>query len=295
MDSKHVEIGGIEYLFGGGDRDKYVKKVCSGRLPFMSVVGGEYVVDLGPLGVSFSDVGADLLRSYFPNGVVSKMGLVVGASDLGFVHRRFLGLLRNGDLFDDSVLRDKVKGSVSSGVLWSYWDMLCNYAEFRKDFRYYWEAYDVAKGLYARDYGSVLDVGMKDVTVVLDFFSSRFEKYGLDNDFPKDFVAPSGIELISVDLYDFVHDKFDLVFCQQVLEHLDDPVGAFRKLFELTGDVLVVSVPFGDWHESKWGFIDECVVGGWAGKRHDVSSVVEDFGVRRLVLGYKVGGGWCGK
>jgi ubiquinone/menaquinone biosynthesis C-methylase UbiE len=63
--------------------------------------------------------------------------------------------------------------------------------------------------------------------------------------------------------------SFDLVFCLEVLEHLDTPAEALAELARVTRQTLIVSVPFEPWftlgnlarakHLATWGNFPEHV------------------------------------
>jgi hypothetical protein len=173
---------------------------------------------------------------------------------------------------------------------WQYWQMLQNYAEFRKHFKYYKEAFRIATNLRPNEIGTVIDVGIKDSTVVLDMFSNGYERTAMDNDFPEGFKPTDRrIIMLNDDLftYDF-RQRYDIVMCQQVLEHLEDPSNAFSRLEAISDDIVVISVPYGSWHNTLYDPIDEERVRSWTGKIPELESVVEDFGVKRYIAGYRV-------
>jgi hypothetical protein len=87
-------------------------------------------------------------------------------------------------------------------------------------------------------------------------------------------------------------ELFDLVFCLQVLEHLDRPGAFLRKLLR-TGSVVIVSIPY------NWPFdeesdhtndpIDEAKLLGWAGRRWMKARIVEDDSRERLIAVFRGG------
>ena len=174
---------------------------------------------------------------------------------------------------------------------WQYWQMLQNYAEFRKYFNYYKEAFRIAMELRSEETGTVIDVGVKNSTVVLEMFGNGYEKTAMDNDFPKGFKPiDKNIRILDADLFTYnIKTPYNIVMCQQVLEHLDDPQKAFSHLEVLSNDVVVISVPYGSWHKTQHDPIDKEKVKSWTGRTPELESVVEDFGVKRYVAGYKGG------
>lgn len=169
-----------------------------------------------------------------------------------------------------------------------YQRMKKNYCHFRKDFRYYRETAHIAKELYEKPSGRVIDIGTKDIMITLQMFRG-FEKTALDNDFPTNMKRKSDIIYISQDLFEFNPSKlYDIVLCQQMLEHMNSPKSAFMKVKSLCLDTLVISVPYGSWHKSVHDPIDEEKVFTWTNMIPQKESIVEDFGVKRYIAGYKI-------
>ena len=157
----------------------------------------------------------------------------------------------------------------------SYWNT-------RKNLHYYVDVVRLARQ-HAGDARSVIDVGPRDTPFVLqlDWIPSRT---ALDIDF-----APTIPDTTNIQA-DFLQyqpvEKFDLVLCLQVLEHLDDPRTFAQKLFA-TGKTVILSVPY------MWplGFceyhlqdpIDEAKILSWTGRPFVDKSIVTDDGLRRII------------
>jgi hypothetical protein len=87
-------------------------------------------------------------------------------------------------------------------------------------------------------------------------------------------------------------ERYDLVFCLDVLEQVPKPVGFLQNLLWM-GDVVVVSVPY------RWPFdpdsdrrhdpIDDVKLQRWARRRWIASEVVEDEGRAQLVAAFRGG------
>lgn len=72
----------------------------------------------------------------------------------------------------------------------------------------------------------------------------------LNNRYPPNLSnPPPGITTVEADFYTYKGSGFDLVICNQVLEHVPDP-GSFAKKLLRTGSVVVASVPY-DWKKVK--------------------------------------------
>ncbi|WP_019506513.1 bifunctional 2-polyprenyl-6-hydroxyphenol methylase/3-demethylubiquinol 3-O-methyltransferase UbiG [Pleurocapsa sp. PCC 7319] len=109
----------------------------------------------------------------------------------------------------------------------------------RKNRIYYQQALTFAKQ-YAPDAKTVIDVGPHNTQFLsrVDWVSS---KTAIDL---KHMPSLPGTNNIQGDFLEFVpKDTFDLVFCLQVLEHLESPTLFAQKLLE-TGKIVVISVPY---------------------------------------------------
>jgi len=123
------------------------------------------------------------------------------------------------------------------------------------------------------------------------------EKTMLNDRYPDNIVAPKGLKLIQADFYDFFpKTKYDLVLCNQVLEHVDDPREFAKKLLSI-GKVVIASVPYmwpDDIFGHKQNYINSETLIDWF-KRRDYSefSIVKETGrvcqgvCRRIYIVYE--------
>lgn len=90
------------------------------------------------------------------------------------------------------------------------------------------------------------------------------------------------VTAIRMDLYEYVpKQKFDIVLCLQVLEHLTDPKRAVDKIKALT-DTVILSVPY-KWDPRKTARaghvqdpVDEAKLDGWVGRKPVSSTIVNE-------------------
>ena len=114
----------------------------------------------------------------------------------------------------------------------AYWDR-------RKEYLYYQVVRALAHGL-SQDAKSIVDIGSA-ACPYLDWFPHVPERVSLDLHRP--YEAP-GIIPVTADFLSWEPGRrFDLVTCLQVLEHIPDATAFAQKLL-LTGDIVVVSVPY---------------------------------------------------
>jgi trans-aconitate methyltransferase len=65
----------------------------------------------------------------------------------------------------------------------------------------------------------------------------------LNNLYPEGFHAPHAVRLVEADFYKFTpQQRYDVVICNQVLEHVPDPAAFAAKLLSI-GKVVIASVP----------------------------------------------------
>jgi hypothetical protein len=118
-----------------------------------------------------------------------------------------------------------------------------SYWEARRDLRYYGEVVLLARA-HVPAGRSVLDVGANETEVLerLEWFERRV---ALDvNEIP----PRAGVETVAADFNEFEPaERFDLVLCLQVLEHLDRP-GPFARKLLAAGRTTIISVPH-EWPE----------------------------------------------
>jgi hypothetical protein len=191
------------------------------------------------------------------------------------------------------VLRPAWRAMVRRGHPSSYWRR-------RAGFAYYRAVVDLARAyvppvLTTWDWEtprvgrSVLDVGARDTEVLraLDWFPRR-----VAIDLVRGPAIP-GIAQIRADFLTWTPPyrgwdrdaqrwapfRFDLVLCLQVLEHLENPAGFCRKLFE-TGRVVIISVPYrwpaGTHPDHVQDPVDETTLIRWAGQSPRETRIVRD-------------------
>lgn len=281
------------------EEPKYRKKVCSNRIPAITYDSRDemYILDPSTMKTEFSELGLcelEMILKQKSNQAIFSPSLVkiyVVPEKLSEIHTTTLRVLQSSGVLLNSKKEGEMQRNLESEKLWDYWQMLQNYAEFRSEFQYYRSAFEIATILYSKDKGSVLDVGTKDVMVTLDMFPDGFDKVAMDNDFPNGFKPDPGIQLLKGDIYEIdFNEPFDVVLCQQVLEHLPNPRRAFQRLTNFCRNTLVISIPHGSWHKTSWDPIDRKRMLEWSsGRVPDIERIVRDFGVERYVVGYKLG------
>jgi hypothetical protein len=156
----------------------------------------------------------------------------------------------------------------------------------RREFRYYGEVVRLARE-HAPNGGSVLDVGANETEVLerLEWFERRV---ALDvNEIP----PRAGVETVAADFNYFEPaERFDLVLCLQVLEHLDRPRPFARKLLA-AGRTTIISVPH-EWpgwvtEEHVHDPVDESKLRAWTGYDPTETAIIEDVGMERLIAAYR--------
>jgi SAM-dependent methyltransferase len=161
------------------------------------------------------------------------------------------------------------------------------YHDKRRNLLYYKAVNDLATR-YGRTASSVIDIGCMDARFVnsLNWISSRV---ALDlHSIPITF-RTLNVKRIRTDFLSFeTSQKYDLVLCLQVLEHLDDPHAFAHKLLAI-GHKVIISVPY------KWpqGFcqyhvqdpVDEDKLMSWI-QREWIEKVIvtESNGISRIVI-----------
>lgn len=163
----------------------------------------------------------------------------------------------------------------------------------------YWEARQNARYLQevrrlvnevAGDAKSILDVGSNGCGY-LDWFPQFERRVSLDLRRP--YVA-SGIESVRVDFFKYeVLERFDIVLCLQVLEHVPDATAFAQRLIASARRHVIISVPY-KWPEGRHRDhvhdpVDEAKMLGWLGCEPSYSRVVLSRGWRgkgRLVNRY---------
>jgi hypothetical protein len=157
----------------------------------------------------------------------------------------------------------------------------------RKSMLYYQAIYYFA-AVAGYDAKTVLDVGSGGTDYInwLDWIPRR---YVLDFHVPK---PPPGVEAINTDFLQFrPEEKFDLVLCCQVLEHVSEPTLFCERLRDIAKQ-LIISVPY-KWLGNAPGHVndpvDEVKLEGWMKVKPNNSQVVyEPFREGRLIAYYNL-------
>ncbi len=158
------------------------------------------------------------------------------------------------------------------------------YVEDRADLRYY-KYLRTILAMVAGKAESILDVGSNGVDLISYLPCKR--KVSIDIGRP---LIASGVESIKGDFLAYESkEKFDVVTCFQVLEHIDDEhINDFASKLSLLGGVVVVSVPY-MWTKGmcKWHHQDpvsEEKLCGWFNRNPVfMHNVVEENGIQRLI------------
>jgi hypothetical protein len=153
----------------------------------------------------------------------------------------------------------------------------------RSGYRYYAKVVGLARK-HAPSGGSVIDVGAHESRTLADL--TWFERrVALDRQpIPKQ----RGIERVQVEFRQYrPTTRFDLVLCLQVLEHLHNPAGFARRLFEC-GSVVILSVPY-KWPQGKcrWHVQDPVTkrkLREWTGRDPSEVVVVRDPNARLIAV-----------
>jgi hypothetical protein len=162
-----------------------------------------------------------------------------------------------------------------------------SYWEARKNFLYYQVVRIIATQV-AEDAKSVLDVGSAGCPY-LEWFPDAEQRTSLD--LRKPYVA-SGIKSVTSNYLNWdVDQRYDLVLCLQVLEHVPD-AGAFAQKLLASGKIVVASVPY------KWRGggvsthvhdpVDEAKMLKWFGREPNFSYICTEIstGAKRLICVY---------
>ena len=169
----------------------------------------------------------------------------------------------------------KKLGLVKSG----YWQKRKNHLYYKKIIKIVEENF--------KNCNSVIDVGSSN-TEVLKHFTNIKNKTALDK---KKLPNIQGVKTVCADFieYKFV-DRFDLVLCLQVLEHVDNPHVFSQKLFSI-GRNIIISVPY-KWEESQSIYhihdpIDENKLKSWTNTDPDeVFCITESDRTERMIAVY---------
>lgn len=155
----------------------------------------------------------------------------------------------------------------------------------RKHYEYYREVERLARS-HVPEGGSVIDVGA-GVTQLLYRFDWFERRVSLDR---QERAQQRGIELITADFLAYQpSERFDLVLCLQVLEHLGDPAPFARKLLTL-GRTVIISVPY-NWPSGRQAShrqdpVDEAKLRSWSGTQPVETRIVRN-GMERIIAVYR--------
>jgi SAM-dependent methyltransferase len=164
------------------------------------------------------------------------------------------------------------------------------YWNARRQMIYYQALYQFVC-VIGRNAQSLIDVGTASAQYV-EWFHWIPDRHILDFRIPK---KPEGITCIEVDFLTYEPpQKFDVVLCLQVLEHVPDPHAFCAKLKSIARRLLV-SVPY-KWLGSTPGHIhdpvDEQKLENWMGIKPNNSQIVaEPFRESRLIAYYDLENG----
>jgi hypothetical protein len=166
------------------------------------------------------------------------------------------------------------------------------YWQGRKNARYLREVRRLV-GERGADAVSILDVGSNGCPY-LDWFGWIPRRASLDIDNP---YAGPGVESIRADFLAWeTAERFDVVLCLQVLEHIPEARAFAQRLLAMTRRHLIVSVPYkwpaGGCTEHVHDPVDEAKLDAWLGRTPSASTVVrERTGKARLVCCYSSNAG----
>jgi len=164
------------------------------------------------------------------------------------------------------------------------------YWEKRKDSVYLFVARQICQK-YCPSPQSVLDVGWNK-TPTLEWHRESAKRL-VSVDLRRPYSAP-GVESLTCDFLKYEPEqRFDLVTCFQVLEHVPDPAAFAAKLLQV-GNVVVVSVPY-KWKAGKNPHhihdpVDEAKMLSWFGREPDFAYLARELNnVERLIHVYRNG------
>jgi hypothetical protein len=170
-------------------------------------------------------------------------------------------------------------------------EMNSTYWERRKNFFYYKRIIEISQH-YARNAHSVIDIGNNKTEYILEF-NWIPNKFVLDRD--NRALIHEGLTSYDADFLNWKNpQKYDLVLCLQVLEHLANPELFAAKLFDICNDKVLISLPY-KWPEGfckyhKQDPIDEVKISTWIKKKPVFQEIVKEEGnIRRWIGLYKKG------
>lgn len=166
------------------------------------------------------------------------------------------------------------------------------YWRSRKSALYYQAVYQVVSAV-EDNAKSILDVGSAE-TGYINWFDWIPQRTQLNLGFRGK--PPEGVERVKAD---FLHwtpsQKYDLVLCLQVLEHVEE-VEAFCQRLKAVARHLVISVPYkwraGGHKDHVHDPVDEDKLKSWMALKPNHRLIVQEpFGPRRLIAYYDIEGG----
>jgi len=162
-----------------------------------------------------------------------------------------------------------------------------SYWERRKSYRYMRATRNLVDGL-AAEADSILDVGSNGCAY-LDWFPQIARRVSLDIDNP---YSGHGVEGIKADFFVWEPtERFDIVLCLQVLEHIPDARTFAQRLLACGRRHVVVSVPY-KWAADRSPYhvhdpVDEAKMTSWFGCQPTYSHIArERNGTERMICHY---------
>jgi 2-polyprenyl-3-methyl-5-hydroxy-6-metoxy-1,4-benzoquinol methylase len=166
-------------------------------------------------------------------------------------------------------------------------DLHSDYWEQRKDAIYIYITKQICRKSCFNPI-SVIDIGSNSTPTLEWHRKNGVRLVSLDLENP---YISEGVESIRADFIDYILDqRFDLLTCLQVLEHVEEPEKFAQKLLN-SGKVLVVSVPY-KWSKGACVYhihdpVDEKKMFDWFGKPAVFSYIAKELsGVERLIQVY---------
>jgi len=158
------------------------------------------------------------------------------------------------------------------------------YWEKRKN-NFYYRYLELLLRIFASEAKSILDVG-SNATPILEYCDWIPDRTSIDIRNPYRSETVKGIK---INFFDFnPENKFDIVTCLQVLEHIPLAGDFSKKLFAVSKSV-IISVPY------KWGIdkrinhfhdVDEEVLFSWTRRKPDHSIIVPEKDNKKRLIAY---------
>lgn len=158
------------------------------------------------------------------------------------------------------------------------------YLEQRKNKQYYKALQTIIDGV-GKNCASLLDVGSRGVDLISHLPAAK--KVSIDMLYP---LEAEGVISVKGDFFAYEPEqRFDLVCCFQVLEHIEN-ARAFAQKLLACGKNVIVSVPYMWWHEAYGGHKQDPVYEdkllSWFDRPYDFSLIVRDAYEARLIACY---------